>query len=177
MIRYFILLLFIGLAWGQVDDPKNGDAVKIQNNAEENDSISKHNLSIGMFDDRTGFSFIGYTYNLKQTDMNEYFIGGGTMIVMYYMAFTGTVGWKHYYKKSRLSISSVLCGQFLQYYNILYDAHFGFMGFISNASFTIEYDIVEWAQVKLGGTGLIMLTGDNSSDMGVLTFAGLNFSF
>ena len=97
--------------------------------------------------------------------MNEYFIGGGTMI----MAFTGTVGWKHYYKKSRLSISSVLCGQYV--------AHFGFMGFISNASFTIEYDIVEWAQVKLGGTGLIMLTGDNSSDMGVLPFAGLNFSF
>ena len=118
-----------------------------------------------MFDDRTGFSFIGYTYNLKQTDMNEYFIGGGTMI----MAFTGTVGWKHYYKKSRLSISSVLCGQYV--------AHFGFEGFISNASFTIEYDIVEWAQVKLGGTGLIMLTGDNSSDMGVLPFAGLNFSF
>ena len=178
MSRYIsLLLLFIGLAWGQVDDPKNGDAVKIQNNAEENDSISKHNLSIGMFDDRTGFSFIGYTYNLKQTDMNEYFIGGGTMIVMYYMAFTGTVGWKHYYKKSRLSISSVLCGQFLQYYNILYDAHFGFMGFISNASFTIEYDIVEWAQVKLGGTGLIMLTGDKYIDMGVLPFAGLNFSF
>ena len=165
--------MFIGLAWGQVDDPKNGDTVKIQNNAEENDSISKHNLSIGMFDDRTGFSFIGYTYNLKQTDMNEYFIGGWTMI----MAFTGTVGWKHYYKKSRLSISSVLCGQFLQYYNILYDAHFGFMGFISNASFTIEYDIVEWAQVKLGGTGLIMLTGDKYIDMGVLPFAGLNFSF
>ena len=51
------------------------------------------------------------------------------------------------------------------------------MGFISNASFTIEYDIVEWVQVKLGGTGLIMLTGDNSSDMGVFPFAGLNFSF
>ena len=173
MRRYISLLLFIGLAWGQVDDPKNGDAVKIQNNAEENDSFRKHNLSIGMFDDRTGFSFIGYTYNVRQTELDEYFIGGGTMI----MAFTGTVGWKHYYKKSRLSISSVLCGQFLQYYNILYDAHFGFMGFISNASFTIEYDIVEWVQVKLGGTGLIMLTGDNSSDMGVFPFAGLNFSF
>ena len=171
------MLLFIGLAWGQVDNP---DTVEVDNNQdiiEKNDSFSKHNLSIGMFDDRTGFSFIGYTYNLKQTDMNEYFIGGGTGLFLMIMAFTGTVGWKHYYKKSRLSISSVLCGQFLQYYNILYDAHFGFMGFISNASFTIEYDIVQWAQVKLGGTGLIMLTGDKYIDMGVLPFAGLNFSF
>ena len=168
MFRYISLLLFIGLAWGQVDDPKNGDAVKIQNNAEENDSISKHNLSIGMFDDRTGFSLIGYTYNLKQTDMNEYFIGGGTMI----MAFTGTVGWKHYYKKSRLSISSVLCGQYV--------AHFGFMGFLPTASFTIEYDIVEWAQVKLGGMGLMLLggtSGEDGGDTGVLPFVGLNFRF
>ena len=165
MTKRLTLLLFIGLAWGQVDKPETGEAFKNQDSADENDSFRKHNLSIGMFDDRTGFSFIGYTYNLKQTDMNEYFIGGGTMI----MAFTGTVGWKHYYKKSRLSISSVLCGQYV--------AHFGFSGFISNASFTIEYDIVEWAQVKLGGTGLIMLTGDNSSDIGVFPFAGLNFSF
>ena len=169
MVRYLSLLLLFGLAWGQVDDPETGEAFKNQDSAEENDSFRKHNLSIGMFDDRTGFSFIGYTYNLKQTDMNEYFIGGGTMIVMYYMAFTGTVGWKHYYKKYRLSISSVLCSQYI--------AHFGFEGFITNASFTIEYGIVEWAQVKLGGTGLIMLTGDNSSDMGVLPFASLNFSF
>ena len=118
MTKHLTLLLFIGLAWGQVDDPETGEAFKNQDSAEENDSFRKHNLSIGMFDDRTGFSFIGYTYNLKQTDMNEYFIGGGTMI----MAFTGTVGWKHYYKKSRLSISSVLCGQYV--------AHMGFMGFI-----------------------------------------------
>ena len=33
--------------------------------------------------------------NIKQTDMDEYFIGAGTMI----FAFTGTAGWKHYYKK------------------------------------------------------------------------------
>ena len=173
MINRITLLLFIGLTWGQVRYPETSEEVNNQEIVEENDSFRKHNLSIGMLDDRTGFSFIGYTYNVRQTELDEYFIGGRTMI----MAFTGTVGWKHYYKKSRLSISSVLCGQFLQYYNILYDAHFGFMGFISNASFTIEYDIVEWAQVKLGGTGLIMLTGDKYIDMGVLPFAGLNFSF
>ena len=165
MVRCLSLLLFIGLAWGQVDDPETGEAVKNQDSAEENDSFRKHNLSIGMFDDRTGFSFIGYTYNLKQPNMNEYFIGGGTMI----MAFTGTVGWKHYYKKSRLSISSVLCGQYV--------AHLGFMGFMPTASFTIEYDLEEGAQVKLGGMGLVMLSGDNSGDTGVLPFMGFNFRF
>ena len=167
MIRYIPLLLFIGLAWGQTFDP-NPITVEEDSNeaiAEEKSILNKHNISVGMFDDRTGLSLIGYTYNIKQTTMDEYFIGAGTML----LAFTGTVGWKHYYKKSRLSISSVLCGQYV--------AHFGFDGFISNASFTIEYDIVEWAQVKLGGTGLIMLTGDNSSDIGVFPFAGLNFSF
>ena len=168
MRSYITLLLFIGLAWGQVNDPETGEAVKNQDSAEENDSFRKHNLSIGRFDDRTGFSLIGYTYNLKKTNMNEYFIGGGTMI----MAFTGTAGWKHYYKKSRLSISSVFCGQYV--------AHLGFMGFLPTASFTIEYDIVEWAQVKLGGMGLMLLggtSGEDGSDTGVLPFVGLNFRF
>ena len=98
---------------------------------------STHNISIGMLDDRTEISLIDYTYNVKQTDIDEIFIGGEIMI----MALTGTVGWKHYYNKSRLSISSVLCGQYV--------AHFGFIGFMPTASFTIEYDLVEWAQVKL----------------------------
>ena len=97
--------------------------------------------------------------------MDECFIGGGTAV----LAFTGTVGWKHYYKKSRLSISSVLCGQYV--------AHLGFMGFMPTASFTIEYDLEEGAQVKLGGMGLVMLSGDNSSDIGLLPFVGLNFRF
>ena len=100
--------------------------------------------------------------------MDEYFIGAGTML----LAFTGTVGWKHYYKKSRLSISSVFCGQYV--------THLGFMGFLPTASFTIEYDLVEWAQVKLGGMGLMLFggtSGEDGSDIGVLPFVGLNFRF
>ena len=26
--------------------------------------INKHNISLGLFDDKTGFSFVGYTYNI-----------------------------------------------------------------------------------------------------------------
>ena len=118
------LVLFVGLAFGQV---KFGSIEK----------STKHNISIGMFDDRTGMSLIGYTYNVRQTDMDEFFIGGGTMI----LAYTGTVGWKHYYKKSKLSISSVVCGQYV--------AHMGFMGFMPTVSLTLEYNLTNWAQVKL----------------------------
>jgi hypothetical protein len=46
----------------------------------------KHNLSYGFLDDRTGLNLIGYTYNVRLTDMDECFIGGGTAI----LAFTGT---------------------------------------------------------------------------------------
>ena len=168
MTKHLTLLLFIGLAWGQtfaqITVKENSNEVI----AKEKNIPNKHNISFGMLDDRTGLSFIGYTYNVKQTTIDEYFIGAGTML----LAFTGTVGWKHYYKKSRLSISSVLCGQYI--------AHIGFMGFLPTASFTIEYNIVEWAQVKLGGMGLMLLggtSGEDGGDTGVLPFLALNFRF
>ena len=168
MTKHLTLLLFIGLPWGQTFPPIATEEDSNEVIAEEKSILNKHNISVGIFDDRTGLSLIGYTYNIKQTTMDEYFIGAGTML----LAFTGTMGWKHYYKKSRLSISSVLCGQYI--------AHLGFMGFLPTASFTIEYDVVEWAQIKLGGMGLMLLggtSGEDSSDAGVLPFFGLNFRF
>ena len=111
--------------------------------------INKHNISIGMFDDKTGFSFIGYTYNIKQTEMDEFFIGAGTMI----MEFTGSGGWKHYYNKSKISFYSVLSGQGVM--------HFGFAGFMPTSSFSLEYNLSEKIQVKMGLWGLMMLSGHN----------------
>ena len=168
MAKHLTLLLFIGLAWGRTFSPITVEEDSNEVIAEEKSILNKHNISVGMLDDRTGLSLIGYTYNMKQTTMDEYFIGAGTML----LAFTGTMGWKHYYKKSRLSISSVLCGQYV--------AHLGFMGFLPTASFTIEYDIVEWAQFKLGGMSLVLLGGtsnEKGSDIGILPFVGLNFRF
>ena len=147
------LLLLLGLAYGQ---------------SNESEKSTKHNISIGMLDDRTGISLVGYTYNVRQTDMDEYFIGGGTMI----LAYTGTLGWKHYYKKSKLSISSVLCGQYV--------AHFGFEGYMPTVSLTLEYNLAKWAQVKLGGMGVMLLggtSGESGGDSGALPFVGLNFRF
>ncbi len=124
--------------------------------------INKHNISLGMFDDKTGLSFIGYTYDIRQTEMDEFFIGGGTMIV----AFTGSAGWKHYYKKSKLSFYSVLSGQGV--------IHMGFSGLMPNASFGLEYNLSKRTQVKIGGMGGILLDG-TSVDAGVFPFVGLNF--
>ena len=130
--------------------------------------INKHNISLGLFDDKTGFSFVSYTYDIRQTEMDEFFIGGGTMIV----AFTGSVGWKHYYKKSKFSFYSVLSGQGVM--------HMGFSGFMPTASFALEYNLSKRTQVKIGGMGLMLLggtSGEDGGDTGVLPFVGLNFRF
>jgi hypothetical protein len=121
-----------------------------------------------MLDDKTGFSLIGYTRNIKQTEMDEFFIGGGTML----MAFTGSAGWKHYYKKSKLSFYSVLSGQGVM--------HLGFSGFMPTASFSLEYNLTRKTQIKMGLWGMVLLGGTSSesgSDAGILPFASFNFRF
>ena len=84
-----VFLLFHGLALGQELKSATGELIQA------NDSIRKNNLSIELLDDRTGISLVGLTINLWQADMDEVFVGGGTMLV----AFTATIGWKHYYKE------------------------------------------------------------------------------
>ena len=143
MRGYLSLLLFFGLSLGQALDPITVEEDSNEVIAEEKSILNKHNISVGMFDDRTGLSLIGYTYNIKQTTMDEYFIGAGTML----LAFTGTLGWKHYYRKSKWTISSVVCGQYI--------TSLGFAGFMSTMSASLEYNLAKWAKVKLGGLGLI----------------------
>ena len=97
----------------------------------------------------------------------SFFIGAGTMI----MAFTGSAGWKHYYKKSKLSFYSVLSGQGVM--------HMGFAGFMPTISFSLEYNLSKRTQVKIGGMGLKLQGGTvgESGYTGVLPFVGLNFRF
>ena len=92
------------------------------------------------------------------------------------MAFTATIGWKHYYRKSKLSISSVLCGQKI--------AHLGFSGYMSTISLSLEYRLTKRAQIKFGGLGFGKLFGGTSnesgpsesglSDVELFPFVGLN---
>ena len=138
-----------------------------ENSIDNQNKFKKHNLSVGcLTDDKTGVSILGYTYNIKQNEMNEYFIGGGTAI----LAFTGTVGWKHYYKKSKsYSIYSVLSEQAVM--------HMGFSGFMSTASIGLEYNFKK-IQIKYGLFGLFIIrTDQNRQEFGLLPFIGLNFNF
>ena len=140
--------------------------------------VKKHNISLGMFDDKTGFSLIGYTYNIQQTEMDEYFIGAGTL----FLAMTGTVGWKHYYKKSRLSIASVVCGGwFFWTYGETYGDFTEILWWVYNgspqitASITLEYNLAKWVQIKAGG--VLGWPGLIAEEFLPVPFACLNFSF
>ena len=131
-------------------------------------SINKNNISIGLLDDKIGFSLIGYTRNIKQTEMDEFFLGGGTML----MAYTASAGWKHYYKKSKLSFYSVLSGQGVM--------HLGFSGFMPTASFSLEYNLTKKTQIKMGLWGMALVGGTSSesgSDTGILPFFSFNYGF
>ena len=131
-------------------------------------SINKNNVSIGLFDDKIGFSLIGYTRNIKQTEMDEFFLGGGTML----MAYTASAGWKHYYKKSKLSFYSVLSGQGVM--------HLGFSGFMPTASFSLEYNLKRKTQIKMGLWGMVLVGGTSSEsggDAGILPFFSFNLRF
>jgi hypothetical protein len=57
MVRYISLLLFIGLACGA---ELNLDR---EIRMAKNDRFKNHEISLGMLDDKTGISFIGYTFN------------------------------------------------------------------------------------------------------------------
>ena len=73
------------------------------------------------------------------------------------------------YNKSIISFYSVLSGQGIM--------HFGFAGFMPTSSFSLEYNLSEKIQVKMGLWGLMMLSGDNSGDKGIMPFIGLNWRF
>ena len=168
MTKYITLFLFIGLAWGQNSTSIKSKEVSSEYITKENSILNRHNFTIGFLDDRTGFSILGYTRNLKQTSSDEYFIGVGTMI----MGFSATIGYQYYYIKSKLSISSVFSGQAF--------IHLGGSGFMPTASLTLDYNLAKWAKIKLGCFGLIHFGGTSSesgSDIGVLPFGGLNFQF
>ena len=174
MRRYLSLLQFSGLVLGQANDPEIVKEVSNQSIIAKESLLNQHNLSVGIFDDRTGLSFFGYTYNLKQTKMDEYFIGVGTL----FFAVTGTVGWEHYYKKSRLSISSAVCGQWFfltydDYFNdILWDIYNGDPQI--TVSITLEYNVAKWVQINAGGVLGYDFEGDYPYPF---PFVCLNFSF
>ena len=152
---------------------------------EQNSVLSKNNLSIGIIDDRTGWSILGYTYDFKQTDSYELFIGAGTML----STLSPTIGLQKYYRKSKLSVSSVLSIKIIfgQSYAELNPDEIGIMFYPffefdfhmlleHSASLTLEYNLFKRAQIKCGFVG-VMVINDEDDYYGFRPFAGINFRF
>jgi len=137
-----------------------------EDSTDKDSEFKNHNLSVGILDDKTGISIIGYTYNVKKNQMNEYFFGVGTMA----LAFTGTIGWKHYlYKELKTSIYSVLSEQIV--------AHMGFSGYMSTISLSLEHKL-KWGTIKAGYFAtFIIRTDENKEEFGAFPFVGLSFDF
>tara|TARA_B100000945_G_C20021386_1_gene430118 strand:- start:178 stop:492 length:315 start_codon:yes stop_codon:yes gene_type:complete len=96
MKKLLIISLLIGSVYAESDYSKN---------------LTKHNLTIGYIDDRTGYSIFSYTNNFKQTEKNEFFFGVGTLLPIGLIGLTPTLGLQHYFWKSKISIYSAFSTQ------------------------------------------------------------------
>jgi len=151
----FSILLFFGLSFGFHD---------------KTEKSSMQYISIGMFDDKIGLSLIGYTSNLNLDEMNSLFFGGGTSIIFH------TIGGglkHHYFKQNGFSVNSVFSFNRL----FLNNQHSG-TGEINtvSTSLSLEYDLSNWIQIKLGYVGVVDGEEDNYELWG-FPFLNLNFRF
>ena len=114
--------------------------------------------------------YLGIPIILDSQKWMSFFIGAGTIII----GFTGSAGWKHYYKKTKLSFYSVLSGQ-------------GFAdisettAFMPTASFGAELNLTKSTQLKFGFFGCIIFfkywSGESGSEIGRFPFIGLSRKF
>ena len=111
----------------------------------------KHNVSIGLFNEYTGFSAVGYNYNIKVSEMSELYFGAGTSLLVSSI----TAGIKTYLKKSKLSYYTTLS---LDQSLFLSPFGFGFANFfLSSFSVGLEYNYSEYSQLKFGGIAKVVL--------------------
>ncbi len=150
MKRLLSILFIIGLIFGQ-----------------EKIDLKKNNISIGMWDEKTGFSHISYTYDIHQTENRSFFLGGGTSI----LGWTGTMGWQQYFYKSKFLVSSVITAQRVD--------NFMWTGFMPTASILMKYQLFKKAQVKLGLVALSLggSPHDSKALSEIFPFIALNWNY
>ena len=73
----------------------------------QNNKQPKNYISIGLFDQKTGFSIFGYTRSVLQNSHNEVFVGCGSMIALN----TVVIGYKKYLLKSFVDGYSIISMQ------------------------------------------------------------------
>jgi len=138
----------------------------------ENTDYRKHNISIGFLDDKTGLSFLGYNYNIKLSEMNELFFGGGTSL----LATSVSVGLMHYFMKSKLSLYSTVTIDKSYFLIPIPPSGVIIDTFIPAFSLSLDYSYLEWCKIKFGSMGKIF---SSKSDFFILPlpFICLNFLF
>ena len=147
-----------------------------QSNQKPDRNFRKHSISIGLFDDKSGMSLIGYNYNIKLNKMNELFLGGGTSLIV--TSISG--GLKHYYKKSKLSFYSTLALD-KSFMLILMPGLGGAVldAVIPSFSFALDYNFSKWGKIKIGSLNKIFRTDSTQSNIFILPlgFICLDFQF
>ena len=121
-------------------------------NGKSDNRQRKHNVSFGLFNEYTGFSAVGYNYNIKVSEMSELFFGTGTSILVTSMS----TGIKTYLKKSKLSYYTTLSMDQSVFFSPF---GFGFGNFfLSSFSVGLEYNYSDYSQLKFGGIAKIVLS-------------------
>tara|TARA_B100000287_G_scaffold235695_1_gene221928 strand:+ start:1659 stop:2348 length:690 start_codon:yes stop_codon:yes gene_type:complete len=130
----------------------------------------KHNVSFGLFNEYTGFSVVGYNYNIKVSEMSELFFGTGTSILVTSLS----TGIKTYLKKSKLSYYTSLA---MDQSVFLSPFGFGFTNLLlSSFSVGLEYKYSDYSQLKFGGIAKIVL-GKTRNFILPAPFLSVNFQF
>lgn len=146
MKQLIILLMLTGVFAGEGETPP-----------------SRRNVSVGILDDKTGLSLVGYTYNLKQTETDEWYIGGGTILA----AITASAGWKHSYSVSGFS--------FYHTAGIQAITAMGGDKIMGSVSLGYEKRFGEKWSVRLGGLAFLIL--DQYDSIMPLPFININYRF
>ena len=132
--------------------------------------IRKHNVSFGLFNEYTGFSAVGYNYNIKVSEMSELFFGAGTSILVTSLS----TGIKTHLKKSKLSYYTTLAMDQSVFFSPF---GFGFANvFLSSFSVGLEYNYSDYNQLKFGGIAKIVL-GKTRNPILLAPFLSANFQF
>ena len=154
-----IFLLFGGMNFGHL--------YALNEIEDKNQKYLKKSLSVGLFDDKTGISLFGVSVSTNLDKKNEIFVSGGTALVVH----TLSIGFIHYYRKSRLSVSSL----FSIKHQIPNSDYFGNdpIQYVSSG-LTFEYNLFKNMNLKTGGAAVL----DNAEgEYEFWAYPFLNFTF
>ena len=160
--------------------------LQVDGNAVNNTSSQnkRSNISLGLFNSRTGLSLIGLSYDIYQDRRNEIFFGAGTAL----LAFTGSIGWKHYFSDTYNNNINVYIEEDSNNFKYSFSsspfvvvscqavAHLGFSGFAPTVSPGYEIRLSKYFSTQLG-CNLMMLLTHSEPEFGLIPFLNMGIHF